>query len=120
MRSTKIFTRVFALMLLSVFTILATGCGKKDAGGPDCGALYDKMATCGKEPGTMGCGLGLKAPAKEEWLKRCNGDADSKAAWTDVVNRCMKRDCKDFCNCLSDTLARKNGIKDAKEWDVMK
>ncbi len=120
MRSTQLFTRLSMLVLLSVFSFLALGCGKKDGGGPDCGALYDKMAKCGKEPGTLTCGLSIKPPAKEEWIKTCGGDADSKKAWTEVVNRCMKRDCQDFCTCLSDTLARSNGIKDAKEWDVMK
>jgi len=120
MRSKKLFTRISGLLVLSVFAFLAVACGGKKAGGPDCSALYDKMLQCSKEPGSMTCGLGIKPPAKDEWLGRCNADADSKAAWTDVTKRCMKRDCKDFCNCLSDTLARRNGIKDAKEWDEMK
>jgi len=120
MRSTKMYIRLFTLTLLSVFTVLALGCGKKDAGGPDCGALYDKMVKCGEEPGVGSCALGIKPPPKADWIKTCSADADSKAAWTDVTARCMKRECKDFCACAFDTIARRNGVKDAKEWDVQK
>lgn len=119
MRSTTMLTRLSVLMLLSVFTVLALGCGKKD-GGPDCGALYDKMTKCAADPEIGSCALGINPPPKDAWIKTCSSDSDSKAAWTDVTARCMKRECKDFCACAFDTIARRNGVKDAKEWDVQK
>ncbi|MBU1239036.1 hypothetical protein KKF84_13315 [Myxococcota bacterium] len=117
-------TWILVLVLSSAFILLA-GCGKKGgkAEKPKCSELFDKMKECGK---SGPCGLGLSTK-KDKWLKsRCPGsqDPDQKVnSWLLVQKRCLARDCKQFCPCLTDTLRGNmggNNAKDIKVWDETK